>query len=228
MKNLNEIKTLKTSKDNSDDFETNKDKIEKLKSKTQFDVIRLASSVASFIPGAFTVTAVIDGLLMLFNPDNLENLGFVIEGYKGGKDEAKTVWENATKASKYKEITDEITFRNSFSPALDSIKDPSVKKIIEHTVYSMKIELNNPDNQMKRGNPFARFDVFNKFANRVRNYNTPEDYKRYAAWVDRPGNAAIIQEIVLLFKRWSIVQRKIELEKADELLKSIRNNTGKK
>jgi len=229
LKNLNEIKTLKTSKENSNDFETNKEKIENLNSKTKFEVIRLASSVASFIPGAFTVTAVIDGLLMLFNPDNLENLGFVIEGYKGGKDEAKRVWKNATEASNYKAITDEISFRNSFSPALDSITDPNVKKIIQNTVYSMKIDLNNNlDNQMKRGNPFARFDIFNKFADRVKIYNTPEDYKRYAAWVDRPGNAAIIQEIVLLFKRWSITQRKIELEKADELIRSIRNNTGKK
>ena len=226
--NLDKIAELEKKVDKSS-FESKEEQINNLNSKIQFIVLRLVNSVASFIPGAFAITTAVDGLLMLFNPDNLENLGFVIEGYKGGKDEAKRVWQNATKASNYKEITDEISFRNSFSPALDSITDPNVKKIIQNTVYSMKIDLNNNlDNQMQRGNPFARFDIFNKFADRVKTYNTPEDYKRYAAWVDRPGNAAIIQEIVLLFKRWSITQRKIELEKADELIRSIRNNTGKK
>ena len=212
-KNLADIKILRSTKD-SDSFETNKQKIDRLNSKNYFEVIRLVNSVASFIPGAFAVTTVIDGLLTIFNPDNLENLGFVAEGFKGGKDEAERVWKNATTGSSYKSVQDLISFMKAFDPAIESVADPGVKKILKSTINILRL---TPEDEFKKADPFARFDSFNKFAQQVSKYNSPAEYKEYINWVNKPGNAAIVQEIILIFKRWKIIKRKIYLEKINEI-----------
>ena len=170
--------------------------------------------MASFIPGAFAVTTVIDGLLTIFNPDNLENLGFVAEGFKGGKDEAERVWKNATTGSSYKSVQDLISFMKAFDPAIESVADPGVKKILKSTINILRL---TPEDEFKKADPFARFDSFNKFAQQVSKYNSPAEYKEYINWVNKPGNAAIVQEIILIFKRWKIIKRKIYLEKINEI-----------
>lgn len=221
-KNLAEIKILQSKKD-SDSLETNKDKIDRLNSKNYFEVIRLVNSVASFIPGAFAVTTVIDGLLTIFNPDNLENLGFVAEGFKGGKDEAERVWKNATTNSSYKSVQDLISFIRAFDPAIESVADPGVKNILKKTIITLRL---TPEDEFKKADPFARFDSFNKFAQQVSKHNTPAEYKQYINWVGKPGNAAIVQEIILIFKTWKNTKRKIALERTNEILsrmKSIKN-----
>ena len=221
-KNLADIKILQSAKD-SDSFETNKQKINGLNSKNYFEVIRLVNSVASFIPGAFAVTTVIDGLLTIFNPDNLENLGFVAEGFKGGKEEAKRVWENATTNSSYKSVQDFRSFIGAFDPAIESVADPGVKKILKKTIITLRL---TPEDEFKKADPFARFDSFNKFAQQVSKYNSPAEYKQYINWVNKPGNAAIVQETILIFKTWKNTKRKIALERTNEILsrmKSIKN-----
>jgi hypothetical protein len=224
-KNLDEIKTLESSKGNKDDFESNKDKIDNLNSKNYFEIIRLVNSVASFIPGAFAITTAIDAVLMVFNPDNLENLGYSLDGFKGGKEEAKRVWENATKAVNSASIKDFISYIKAFDPVIASVTDPVVKKILTKTIVTLRL---TPEDEFKRADPFARFDSFNKFAQQVSKYNTPQEYKQYINWVNKPGNAAIVQEAILIFKTYKNTKRKIALEQTNEILSKMRSTKNPK
>jgi hypothetical protein len=221
-KNLDEIKKLESSKGNKDSFESNKDKIDNLNSKNYFEIIRLVNSVASFIPGAFAITTAIDAVLMVFNPDNLENLGYSLDGYKGGKEEAKRVWENATKAVNSASIKDLISYMNSFGPVLESVKDPVVNKILTNTIHSLRL---TPEDEFKRPDPFARFDSFNKFAQQVSKYNTPQEYKQYINWVNKPGNAAIVQEAILIFKTY---KNKNDPDRLTKIMKKIESTKNPK
>jgi hypothetical protein len=224
-KNLDEIKKLESSKGNKDGFESNKDKIDNLNSKNYFEIIRLVNSVASFIPGAFAITTAIDAVLMVFNPDNLENLGYSLDGFKGGKEEAKRVWENATKAVNSASIKDFISYVKAFDPVIASVTDPVVKKILTKTIVTLRL---TPEDEFKRADPFARFDSFNKFAQQVSKYNTPQEYKQYINWVDKPGNAAIVQEAILIFKTYKNTKRRIALEQTNEILSKMRSTKNPK
>jgi hypothetical protein len=224
-KNLDEIKTLKSSKSDTSSFESNKDKIDNLNSKNYFEIIRLVNSVASFIPGAFAITTAIDAVLMVFNPDNLENLGYTLEGFPGGKEEAKRVWENATKAVNSASIKDFISYVKAFDPVIASVTDPVVKKILTNTIVTLRM---TPEDDFKRPDPFARFDSFNKFAQQVSKYNTPQEYKQYINWVNKPGNAAIVQEVILIFKTYKNTKTRIVQKKRAEILSKMQSTNNLK
>jgi hypothetical protein len=220
--NLAKIKELQSSKKDSA-FETYKEQIASLNSKTQYEVIRLVNSVASFIPGAFIVTTVIDGLMLIFNPDNLENLGFVAEGFKGGKEEAKKVWENAAMLSSSIEVRDLVSFNNANSATLDKVRDPNIKKILQKTILNLYLGIDSENQISGRANNKVS-DVFNKFDDAVRRVSSV-DYKSYVNWSNKPGNAEIIGELIAIFKTFkNAIRKKQELaEKMKELINKFKS-----
>jgi hypothetical protein len=222
--NLAKIKEIQSSKKDSA-FETYKEQIASLNSKTQYEVIRLVNSVASFIPGAFRVTTVIDGLMLIFNPDNLENLGFVAEGFKGGKEEAKKVWENAAMLSSSIEVRDLVSFNNANSATLDKVRDPNIKKILQKTILNLYLGIDLENQISGRANNKVS-DVFNKFDDAVRRVSSV-DYKSYVNWSNKPGNAEIIGELIAIFKTFkNAIRKKQELaKKMKELINKFQSTT---
>jgi len=220
-KNLDEIKKLKSSKSDKDGFESNEDKIDILNKKNYFETIRLVNSVASFIPGAFAITTAIDAVLTVFNPDNLENAGYVAEGFKGGKEEAKRVWENATKASNSFYVQDVVSFYNAYQSALNQVTDQNIKKMLEKTLRNLYLSIDGGNEFTVKSKPNARFDVFNKFNNVVKNIHSQEEYRKFILWSDKPGNAAIISELILIFKAFNNNERRAKLQQIVEKLNQI-------
>jgi hypothetical protein len=221
-KNLDEIKTLKSSKINKDDFESNEDRIKNLISKNNFEIIRLVNSVASFIPGAFAITTAIDAVLLVFNPDNVENLGYTLDGFSGGKDEAKTVWENAKKASNSFYVQDVVSFYKAYQAALSQITDQNIKKMLEKTLRNLYLSIDGGNEFTVKSKPNARFDVFNKFNNVVKNIHSQEEYRKFILWSDKPGNAAIISELILIFKAFYNNERRAKLQQIVEKMEQIK------
>jgi hypothetical protein len=216
--NLDKIKELQSSKvDTKDTFESKEQQIASLNSRTQFEVIRLANSVASFIPGAFAVTTLIDTALLIFNPDNLENLGFVLSGFKGGKEEAKKVWENAAMLSSSTEVIDLVSFNKANSATLDKVRDPKIKQILHTTITYLYLGIDSENQISGRANNKVS-DVFNKFDDAVRRVPSV-DYKSYVNWSNKPGNAEIIGELIAIFKTFKNAIRKA---KKQELVKKMK------
>jgi hypothetical protein len=223
-KNLDEIKTLKSSKSDTSSFESNKDKIDNLNSKNYFEIIRLVNSVASFIPGAFAITTAIDAVLMVFNPDNLENLGYTLGGFPGGKEEAKRVWENAAMASSSIEVIDLVSFNNANTATLNKVRDPNIKKILEKTILNLYLGIDLENQISGRANNKVS-DVFNKFDDAVRRVSSFITYKSYVNWSNKPGNAEIIGELIAIFKTFkNAIRKKQELaEKMKELINKFKS-----
>lgn len=218
--NLAKIKELQSSKKDSE-FETYKEQIASLNSRTQYEVIRLVNSVASFIPGAFIVTTVIDGLMLIFNPDNLENLGFVAGGFKGGKEEAKKVWENAAMLSSSTEVIDLVSFNKANSTTLDKVRDPKIKQILQKTIINLYLGIDSENQISGRANNKVS-DVFNKFDEAVRRVPSV-DYKSYVNWSNKPGNAEIIGELIAIFKTFKNAIRKAKKQELVKKMKELIN-----
>jgi len=215
--NLDKIAELEKKVDKSS-FESKEEQINNLNSKIQFIVLRLVNSVASFIPGAFAITTAVDGLLMLFNPDNLENLGFVIEGFAGGKDEARKVWIESEKGAFGREVKDFTEALNAINNSLNEVTDLKVKEIIKKVAV---VVLSNAKYNRLRFNDFAT-ELYTYF---------PNEYKKYNEWLNKPLSGIVIQNIIITINKYKnenikLRRQKIQIE-LDRILDVLEKNTNK-
>lgn len=226
--NLELLQNLKTKNNKSDEFETNEEKIKKLNSDNIYLSIQIANSIASFVPIALPVTATIDALLFVFSPDNLENLGFYLSGFHGGKEEAKKVWQLSTskaRASDVKKIIQDTTKPNKLfelKKILDKtselINDPKIKDLVERTILNLIFEFEDKNFMDVR---FFTIDNFIALLNYKKTDLNTHNYFRN--WLRQPGNLIILNEIILVLKTyWSLTKNvKTKQDRINEINKRI-------